>query len=193
MELNLKEIFTAFMILFAVIDIIGNIPIIIDLRKKAGHIQSEKASIIAGIILILFLFVGKNILSLIGIGVNSFAVAGAFILFFIALEMILGITLYKDDEHSAMTASVFPLAFPLIAGPGSLTTLLSLRAEFRVENIIVAVILNVIIIYIVLKTSSRIERLIGQNGINIIRKVFGVILLAIAVKLFAHNIKALFV
>lgn len=193
MELNLKEIFTAFMVLFAVIDIIGNIPIIIDLRKKAGHIQSEKASIIAGIILILFLFVGKNILSLIGIGVNSFAVAGAFILFFIALEMILGITLYKEDEHSAMTASVFPLAFPLIAGPGSLTTLLSLRAEFRVENIIVAVILNVIIIYIVLKTSSRIERLIGQNGINIIRKIFGVILLAIAVKLFAHNIKALFV
>ena len=193
MELNLKEIFTAFMILFAVIDIIGNIPIIIDLRKKAGHIQSEKASIIAGVILILFLFVGKNILSLIGIGVNSFAVAGAFILFFIALEMILGITLYKDDEHSAMTASVFPLAFPLIAGPGSLTTLLSLRAEFRVENIIVAVILNVIIIYIVLKTSSKIERLIGQNGINIIRKIFGVILLAIAVKLFAHNIKALFV
>lgn len=193
MELNLKEIFTAFMVLFAVIDIIGNIPIIIDLRKKAGHIQSEKASIIAGVILILFLFVGKNILSLIGIGVNSFAVAGAFILFFIALEMILGITLYKEDEHSAMTATVFPLAFPLIAGPGSLTTLLSLRAEFRVENIIVAVILNVIIIYIVLKTSSRIERLIGQSGINIIRKIFGVILLAIAVKLFAHNIKALFI
>ena len=193
MELNAKEIFTAFMVLFAVIDIIGNIPIIIDLRKKAGHIQSEKASIIAGVILILFLFVGKNILSLIGIDVNSFAVAGAFILFFIALEMILGITLYKDDENTAMTASVFPLAFPLIAGPGSLTTLLSLRAEFRVENIIVAVILNIIIIYIVLKTSSKIERLIGQNGINIIRKIFGVILLAIAVKLFAHNIKALFV
>ena len=193
MELNLKEIFTAFMVLFAVIDIVGNIPIIIDLRKKAGHIQSEKASIIAGVILILFLFVGKNILSIIGIDVNSFAVAGAFILFFIALEMILGITLYKDDENTAMTASVFPLAFPLIAGPGSLTTLLSLRAEFRVENIIVAVILNIIIIYIVLKTSSKIERLIGQNGINIIRKIFGVILLAIAVKLFAHNIKALFI
>ncbi len=191
MELNIKEIFTAFMILFAVIDIIGNIPIIIDLRKKAGHIQSEKASIIAGVILILFLFLGQNILKLIGIGVNSFAVAGAFILFFIALEMILGITLYKEDESTAMTATVFPLAFPLIAGPGSLTTLLSLRAEFRVENIIVAVILNVIIIYIVLKTSARIERLIGQNGINIIRKIFGVILLAIAVKLFAHNFKAL--
>ena len=192
MQFNLKEIFTAFMVLFAVIDIVGNIPIVIDLRKKVGHIQSEKASIIAGIIMIMFLFLGKTILSLIGIGVNSFAVAGAFILFFIALEMILGITLYKHDEQTSMTASIFPLAFPLIAGPGSLTTLLSLRAEYRIENIIVAVIVNVIIIYIVLKTSARIERIIGQNGINIIRKVFGVILLAIAVKLFAHNIKALF-
>ncbi len=192
MLLNFKEILTAFMVLFAVIDIIGNIPIIIDLRKKVGHIQSEKASIIAGIIMIVFLFLGQSLLSLIGIDVNSFAVAGAFILFFIALEMILGITLYKDDdEGSPITASVFPLAFPLIAGPGSLTTLLSLRAEFRIENIIIAVILNVIFIYIVLKTSKRIERFIGPNGIKIIRKVFGVILLAIAVKLFAHNIKAL--
>jgi len=193
MELNFKEIFTVFMVLFAVIDIVGNIPIIIDLRKKVGHIQSEKAAIIAGVILIVFLFVGKNILSLIGIGVNSFAVAGAFILFFIALEMILGITLYKEEENNAMTASIFPLAFPLIAGPGSLTTLLSLRAEYSLENIIVAVIMNVIVIYIVLKTSAKIERVIGQNGISIIRKVFGVILLAIALKLFAHNIKELFI
>ncbi|MFD2822314.1 MarC family protein [Lacinutrix iliipiscaria] len=193
MQLNFKEIFTAFMILFAVIDIVGNIPIIIDLRKKVGHIQSEKASIIAGVIMIIFLFLGQNILSLIGIGVNSFAVAGAFILFFIALEMILGITLYKQEDSNAMTASVFPLAFPLIAGPGSLTTLLSLRAEFRIENIIVAVLINVLIIFIVLKTSAKIEKFIGANGINIIRKVFGVILLAIAVKLFAHNIKALLI
>jgi len=191
-QLNIKEIFTAFMILFAVIDIVGNIPIVIDLRKKVGNIESGKASIIAGVIMVLFLFLGKTILSFLGVGVNSFAVAGAFILFFIALEMILGITLYKQDESTPMTASVFPLAFPLIAGPGSLTTLLSLRSEYRIENIIIAVILNVIIIFIVLKTSSKIERFIGQNGINIIRKVFGVILLAIAVKLFAHNIKALF-
>lgn len=192
LEFNFKEIFTAFMVLFAVIDIIGNIPIIIDLRKKVGHIQSEKASIIAGVIMILFLFLGKSLLSLIGIDVNSFAVAGAFILFFIALEMILGITLYKDDGSGAMTATVFPLAFPLIAGPGSLTTLLSLRAEFAIENIIIAVICNVIVIFIVLKTSAKLEHVLGKNGINIIRKVFGVILLAIAVKLFAHNIKALF-
>ncbi|WP_425076144.1 MarC family protein [Psychroserpens sp. S379A] len=191
LELNFKEIFTAFMVLFAVIDIIGNIPIIIDLRKKVGHIQSEKASIIAGVIMIVFLFLGQSLLSLIGIDVNSFAVAGSFILFFIALEMILGITLYKDDEDGGITASVFPLAFPLIAGPGSLTTLLSLRAEFATENIIVAVISNVLVIYLVLKTSSKIERIIGPNGIKIIRKVFGVVLLAIAVKLFAQNIKEL--
>ena len=191
MEFNFKEIFTAFMVLFAVIDIVGNIPIIIDLRKKAGHIQSEKATLIAGFILILFLFLGKSILNLIGIDVNSFAVAGSFILFFIALEMILGITLYKDDENTANTASIFPLAFPLIAGPGSLTTLLSIRAEFKTENIVIAVIINVIFIYIVLKTSARIERIIGSSGIGIIRKIFGVILLAIAVKLFTSNIKVL--
>jgi multiple antibiotic resistance protein len=193
MSIDFKQIFTAFMVLFAVIDIVGNIPIIIDLRKKVGHIQSEKASIIAGGIMILFLFLGQSLLSLIGIDVNSFAVAGAFILFFIALEMILGITLYKDDDSGdTITATVFPLAFPLIAGPGSLTTLLSLRAEFDTINIIIAVALNVVCIYIVLKTSARIERLIGPNGIKIIRKVFGVILLAIAIKLFAQNIKVLF-
>ena len=191
MSFNFKEILTTFMVLFAVIDIVGNIPIIIDLRKKAGHIQSGKASIIAGIIMIVFLFLGESILTLIGIDVHSFAVAGAFILFFIALEMILGITLYKQEEGTAMNASVFPLAFPLIAGPGSLTTLLSLKSEFHTENIIIAVVINVLVIFLVLKTSSRIERMIGQNGIDIIRKVFGVVLLAIAVKLFTSNIKFL--
>ncbi len=191
LQLNFKEIFTAFMVLFAVIDVIGNIPLIIDLRKKVGHIQSEKASIISGVIMIVFLFLGQSILNLIGIDVNSFAVAGSFILFFLALEMILGITLYKEEENNSITASVFPLAFPLIAGPGSLTTILSIRAEFRIENIIIAVVLNVIVIYIVLKTSKKIERIIGSNGINIIRKIFGVILLAIAVKLFTSNITEL--
>lgn len=179
------------MVLFAVIDIVGNIPIIIDLRKKAGHIQSEKASLIAGIIMIIFLFLGNSILNLVGIGVHSFAVAGAFILFFIALEMILGITIYKQDNESTLNATVFPLAFPLIAGPGSLTTLLSLKSEFYTENIIVAVVINVLVIFTVLKTSLKIERIIGQNGIDITRKIFGVVLLAIAVKLFTSNIKFL--
>jgi multiple antibiotic resistance protein len=188
---SVKEIFTATMVLFAVIDVIGNIPIIIDLRAKFGHIQSEKASLVAGVIMIAFLFLGKSILNLIGIDVNSFAVAGAFILFFIALEMILGVSLYKEEETNARTISVFPLAFPLIAGPGSLTTLLSLRAEFETVNIVIAIVINIIFMYIVLKTSNKLGKLIGENGILIIRKVFGVILLAIAVKLFASNIQGL--
>jgi multiple antibiotic resistance protein len=192
MEVNFKEIFTAVMILFAVIDMIGNIPIIMDLRKKVGHIHSERASIVAGIIMIAFLFLGQSILNLIGIDVYSFAVAGSFILFFLALEMILGISLYKEDETSPKTASVFPLAFPLIAGPGSLTTILSLRAEYDTVNIVIAIAINIVFMYIVLKTSSKIERVIGKNGINVLRKIFGVVLLAIAVKLFASNIQALF-
>jgi len=192
MGFNIKEIFTASMILFAVIDIIGNIPIIIDLRKKVGHIESEKASIIAGIIMIAFLFLGVSILNLIGIDVNSFAVAGALILFFLALEMILGISLYKEEETNPITASVFPLAFPLIAGPGSLTSILALRAEYATINIVIAIIVNIFFMYIVLKTSVKIEKILGKNGINILRKIFGVILLAISVKLFATNVKLLF-
>jgi len=190
MELNFKEIVTATMVLFAVIDIVGSIPIIIDLRQKVGHIQSEKASIVAMFIMILFLFVGVQILNLIGIDVYSFAVAGSFVIFFLAIEMILGIQLYK--EESPKTASVVPLAFPLIAGAGTMTTILSLKAEFHTINIIVAIIINIIFVYIVLKSSAKIERLIGEGGINVVRKIFGVILLAIAVKLFTSNIQGLF-
>ena len=191
MEIDFKEIITAGMILFAVIDILGSIPIIVDLRSRVGHIQSEKASIVAAAIMISFLFVGETILSLIGIDVNSFAVAGSFVLFFLALEMILGIRLYKDEE--ANTASIVPLAFPLIAGAGVMTTILSLKAEFKTINIIIAILLNIIVVYVVLKSSGRIEKLIGASGLGVIRKVFGVILLAIAVKLFASNVKGLFV
>lgn len=192
MEFNIKEILTAGMVLFAVIDIVGNIPVVISLRERAGHIHSEKASIIAGVVLTVFLFIGESILKLIGINVNEFAVAGAFILFFIALEMILNVTLFKDDGSSPEVASIFPLAFPMLAGPGSLTTLLSLRAEYEIQNVIVALVINIIFIYIVLKTSARIQRFLGKNGISIIRKVFGVILLAIAVKLFTSNVQELF-
>ena len=190
MGFDLKEIFTAGMILFAVIDIIGNIPLVISLRKKVGHIQSEKASIVSGIIMIAFLFVGEEILKLIGIDANSFAIAGSFIIFFLALEMVLGVNLFKDEEPD--TASIVPLAFPMIAGAGTLTSLLSLRAEYHVINIIIAIVINIIIVYIILKSSSRIERLLGRSGINIIRKVFGVVLLAIAVKLFTTNVQQIF-
>jgi len=190
MNFDFKQIITASLILFAVIDIIGSIPIIVDLRKKVGHIESEKASIVAAILMVMFLFVGEEILSLIGIDVNSFAVAGAFILFFLALEMILGIQLYKDDAPE--TASIVPLAFPLIAGAGTMTTLLSLRSEYETVNIICAIVVNVVFVYLVLKSSGKIEKVLGSQGINVIRKIFGVILLAIAVKLFATNIQNLF-
>jgi len=190
LNLDIKEIATSSMVLFAVIDIIGSVPIIIGLQKKVGHIQSEKASVVAAIIMIAFLFIGEEILKLIGIDVYSFAVAGSFILFFLAIEMILGISLYKDEAPES--ASIVPIAFPLIAGAGTMTSILSLRAEFHVENIIVAILVNIIFVYIVLKFSSRIEKVLGKNGISIIEKVFGVILLAIAVKLFAANINVLF-
>lgn len=185
--INIKEILTAGMILFAVIDIVGSIPIIISLRAKSGHIQSGKASIVSCFIMIGFLFVGEEILNLIGINVNSFAVAGAFIIFFMAIEMVLGINLFKEDDNPA-TTSIVPLAFPLIAGAGTMTSLLSLRAEFHVVNIIIAIVINIIFVYLVLKSSKKIEAVLGPSGISIIRKIFGVVLLAIAVKLFATNI-----
>lgn len=191
MIINWKDVFTVSMVLFAVIDIVGSIPIIVDLRSKLGHIQSEKASIVALVIMVAFLFVGEEILKLIGIDANSFAVAGSFVLFFLALEMILGIRLYKEDNPT--TASIVPIAFPLIAGAGTMTTLLSLRSQYDKINIIIAIAINVIVVYTVLKLSSRIEKLLGNNGLGVIRKVFGVILLAIAVKLFAGNVKQLFV
>lgn len=190
-EISLKEIVTVGMVLFAVIDIVGSIPIIVDLRTKVGHIQSERAAIVAMIIMITFLFVGEELLHLIGIDVNSFAVAGSFVLFFLALEMILGIRLHRDEE--AKTASIVPIAFPLIAGTGTMTTLLSLKSQFHTINIIIAIFLNMILVYAVLKSSSKIEKMLGNTGLSIVRKVFGVVLLAIAVKLFAANVKGLFV
>ena len=190
MEILLREIITVGMVLFAVIDIVGSVPIIVDLRQKHGHIESEKASLAALIIMIVFLFIGEEILNLIGIDVNSFAVAGSFVLFFLALEMILGIRLYRDKGSGS--ASIVPIAFPLIAGAGTMTTLLSLRAQYQAINIIIAIFLNIALVYMVLKSSSKIEKALGQNGLEVVRKAFGIVLLAIAVKLFAANVKALF-
>lgn len=190
MQVDFKEILTASMVLFAVIDIIGSIPVIISLRQKVGHVQSEKASIVAMIIMITFLFIGEEILKLIGIDVNSFAVAGSLVILFLAIEMILGIQLYKEENPE--TASIVPIAFPLIAGAGTLTTLLSIKAEYQTINIIIAIVVNMIFVYLVLKSSNTIERYLGKGGIGVIRKVFGVVLLAIAVKLFASNVNGLF-
>ncbi len=182
---SLKETFTCFMVLFAVIDILGSIPIIVSLRQKFGSIDSERASITAGLIMIIFLFVGNKILKFIGVDINSFAIAGAFVIFIIALEMILGIEINKSSE--AKSASIVPIAFPLVAGAGTLTTTLSLRAEFHDINIILGIVLNTIIVYLVLKSANWLERVLGDATLSILQKVFGIILLAISIKLFMAN------
>ena len=186
MGFNYNDALSAFLILFAVIDIPGSIPIIVGLRNKVGHVQSEKATAVAGVIMIVFLFLGESILNLLGVDVQSFAIAGSFIIFFLALEMILGITLYKEESPS--TASIVPIAFPLIAGAGTMTSLVSLQAEFAMINIIIAIVINMIVVYAVLKNTERLERLLGPGGLSVLRKVFGIILLAIAVKLFFTNL-----
>jgi multiple antibiotic resistance protein len=182
---NLKQILSVTMILFAIIDILGSIPIVIALRNKVGHIQSEKASLVALLIMILFLFIGDEMLKIIGLDVSSFAIAGSIVIFIIAMEMILGINFFKEEVSES--ASIVPLAFPLIAGSGTLTTLLSLKSEYETPNIIVGIILNIVFVYIVLKNTIYLEKILGKTGLNIMRKAFGIILLAIAIKLFRNN------
>lgn len=182
---DLKSIVTVTMILFAVIDIVGTIPVILDIRRKAGSIHPEKVTVVSLGLMIAFLFLGETILSFIGIDIPSFAIAGALILFFLALEMILGIKLYKDE--GAATASIVPIAFPLIAGAGTMTTLLALRSAYEMKTIVTGIVLNLALVYLCLKNLGFLENLLGQTGIAIIRKVFGFILLAIAVKLFRTN------
>jgi|TARA_B100001094_G_scaffold315311_1_gene355149 multiple antibiotic resistance protein len=190
MNIDLKEFISSTMILFAIIDVVGNIPLIVLLREKYKVIESEKASLVSLIIMVVFLFLGEIILNLLGVDINSFAVAGSIIILFLAAEMILGIRLYKDSNPK--TASIVPLAFPLIAGPGTLTTLISIKSEYDDINIIMAIIINMILVYFVLKSSEKIQKVIGSQGINILRKVFGIVLLAIGIKLFTTNIKLIF-
>ena len=184
---SLKEIASVTLTLFAVIDILGSIPIIIDLRKREGKIESEKATIISGILMIVFLFLGQSILKLFGIDFQSFAMAGAIIIFLIGLEMILGKDFFHTDPETK-SGSIVPLAFPLIVGAGTMTTLLSLRAAYSLPNVLVGIVINLVFVYIVLKASSWIERKLGKDGANVLRKVFGIILLAIAIKLFKTNL-----
>lgn len=186
--LDIKEILSVTLILFSVIDIVGSIPFIIIIRKKEGRIHAEKATIIAALLMIGFLFVGQGILKLFGLDVASFAVAGAIVIFVVAMEMILGITLIKDDPNSRGSGSIVPLAFPLIAGAGTLTTILSIKAIYSEVNILIGIILNLAIVYVVLRSSSWLERVLGESVFAVLRKVFGVILLAIAVKIFKDNV-----
>lgn len=185
MHFSLIEILAAFMVLFAIIDIPGSIPIIIDLKSKSGDVKSAKVTLVSFMILLAFLLIGSPLLGIFGIDVKSFAIAGSFIIFLIAMEMILGIELFKHE--SAGGGSIFPIAFPLIAGAGSITTILSLKAEYETINIFIALVLNMGVIYIVLRLTSLFERILGVGGLQILKKVFGVILLSIAIKLFITN------
>jgi multiple antibiotic resistance protein len=182
---NFNQILSVTMILFAIIDILGSIPVVISLRNKAGHIQSEKASVVALLLMILFLFAGEALLKVIGLDISSFAIAGSIVIFIIAMEMVLGFDFFKEEVPE--TVSIVPLAFPLIAGSGTLTTLLSLKSEYATQNIIVGIVVNMLFVYTVLKNTARLEKLFGIAGLHILRKAFGIILLAIAIKLFRTN------
>jgi multiple antibiotic resistance protein len=183
-----QEILTVSFTLFAVIDMIGSIPVLISLRDKMGGvIKSSQATLASGALMILFLFVGKEFLGLLGLDVSSFAVAGSIVIFILGLEMVLGLEFFKPDKN-AKAGSVVPIAFPLIAGSGTLTTIMSLKANYHDINILSGILINCIVIYLVLTSLRWIERALGPNGLAVIRKFFGVILLAIAVKIFSTNI-----
>ena len=186
MNLNLHDILSVSMILFAVIDILGSIPVLIQVKMRVGYVRAEQATVVSFLIMIVFLFLGESILNFLGVDVRSFAIAGSFIIFFLAIEMILGIRLYKDEIPE--TASIIPIAFPLIAGTGTMTTLLSLRAAYDFPTIVTGIAINLIPVYLVLRNLARVEKILGTAGIIVVRKVFGIILLAISIKLFRDNV-----
>jgi Multiple antibiotic transporter len=186
MKLNFSDLFTVTFTLFAVIDIIGSVPVLISLKQKAGGINESRATIISGGLMILFLFIGEAVLNLLGLDARSFAVGGSIVIFIIGLEMVLGHEFFKS-EKDVKASTVVPIAFPLIAGSGTLTTIMSLKADFAESTILIAILVNLIVVFIVLKSLDLISRLLGPAGLIAIRKFFGVILLAIAVKIFASN------
>lgn len=188
---SFKEIASVTLILFSVIDILGSIPIIIDMRARSVKIESGKATLVAGVLMIVFLFVGEVILNLFNLDVESFSIAGAIIILIIGMEMILDRKFFKSEDTASDSGSIVPLAFPLIAGAGTLTTILSLKAAYHQVNIFIGIIVNLVFIYIVLKSSSWLERRVGQMGFNILRKVFGIILLSLAIKLLKDNLRTL--
>jgi multiple antibiotic resistance protein len=180
-----REVLSVTMILFAIIDILGTIPVIIEMRQRAGHIESGKASIAVLVLMIGFLFAGDELLKVIGLDVSSFAIAGSLVIFIIAMEMVLGVKFFKEEMPE--TISIVPLAFPLIAGAGTMTTLLSLKSQYQTQDILVGIVINTLFVYLVLKNVKWLEKLFGKTGLNILRKAFGIILLAIAIKLFRSN------
>ncbi|HEY4965104.1 MAG TPA: MarC family protein [Puia sp.] len=190
MPAGINELLTVTFTLFAVIDIVGSIPLLLSLKKKMGGIQEVKATLISGGLMVLFLYLGEPFLHVLGLETHSFAVAGSIVIFILGLEMILGIEFFKADKESKSTMMV-PIAFPLIAGSGTLTTIISLKANYNQSMLLIAILINLVIIFIVLKSLNLIERILGPAGMLAIRKFFGVILLAIAIKIFSSNVPGL--
>ncbi len=189
-SLDFIQITSVFLVLFGIIDIIGSIPIILQLKEKGNEIKSFSVALVSFLILLLFFFMGEAILNLFNVDVESFAIAGALIIFIFAMEMVLDVEFYKNNSPNSGSAIV-PIAFPLVAGPASFTTLLSLRAKYDTINILVALFLNIVFVWLVLNSTSMIEKIFGKGGIYIFRKFFGIILLAISIKLFMENIGSL--
>lgn len=185
MHISFLEIIACFMVLFAIIDMPGSIPIILDIKSKTGSVHAWKATFVSFAIFLAFLIFGEKLLNIFGIDAGSFAIAGSFIIFLLGMEMVLGAEFFKHDSPGGGT--IVPIAFPLIAGAGSITTILSLRAEYDTINIFIALVLNMVIVYVVLKLTTAIERLLGPTGLHILKKFFGIILIAIAVRLFISN------
>ncbi|MFN3173075.1 MarC family protein [Phaeodactylibacter xiamenensis] len=185
--INPKDLISVSLILFSVIDIIGSIPLIIDMKKRGVKIESAKASVIAMVLMLLFLLTGRPLLSLFGVDVESFAVAGSIIIFLLGIEMVLGITLFRDDHLEEKTGTIVPIAFPLLAGAGTMTTILTLKAKYAPIDIALGIVLNTLIVFLVLRSSDWISKKLGESGANVLRKVFGIILLAIAIKIFREN------
>jgi multiple antibiotic resistance protein len=186
MPVNFSELLTVTFTLFAVIDIIGSVPILISLKAKMGSFGELKATVISGLLMILFLYGGKEFLKLLGVDIRSFAVGGSIVIFILGLEMVLGLEFFKSEKN-IKSVTVVPIAFPLIAGSGTLTTLMSLKANYTATTLLIAILINLIIVYVVLKSLNFIEKILGPAGLIAVRKFFGVILLAIAVKIFATN------
>ena len=186
MPINFSELLTVTFTLFAVIDVIGSVPILISIKEKTGGFSELKATLISGALMILFLYLGKEFLRLLGVDIRSFAVGGSIVIFILGLEMVLGLEFFKSDKE-IKSATIVPIAFPVIAGSGTLTTIMSLKANYGETTLLFAILVNLIIVYLVLRSLKFMERLLGPAGLIAIRKFFGVILLAIAVKIFATN------
>lgn len=189
MSFNINELITITFTLFAVIDIVGSIPILVGIKEKAGGIRSLQATLVSGGLMILFLFLGEQLLHILGLNIPSFAVGGSIVIFLLGLEMVLGHEIFKADAN-AKSGTLVPIAFPIIAGSGTLTTIMSLKANYEEMYILFGILLNLVFVYLVLRSLNLIARLLGPNGLTAVRKFFGVILLAIAVKIFSSNLAA---